>query len=274
MNHITNSQQSFNEQVADLLHNWISCKSKDERARIFNMTQYEIQEEFTNSPEYKWFVETSIHRKMHDMMRSKSERSITFNLFIRLRRSIQTLVAERYDLRSNRRAFRRTLTIIKQQQSPFNAARIANIEHDIQLLDLGCSKYDIKIKDAAKMLMGIAPYIDMLTTFEERCDLLNINVADRYKLDGVEDTGIMHMIAVYGLEDSAYHRGSDWKNGAMANAINEVMVDFLCNTPEGEKLCNSMFEPGGLFESIPMYKMQPDGVLNKMPPRLRLVRKQ
>lgn len=32
-----------------------------------------------------------------------------------------------------------------------------------------------------------------------------------------------------------------------------------------------IFEPGGIFAGLPMYQQQPDGSLQRMPPRLRVV---
>lgn len=125
-------------------------------------------------------------------------------------------------------------------------------------------------KEAANMLIQMAPALDQVTTLAERFDLLNVNVADRDEIDDTHN-GIIELAAVYGLEDSASHRGEEGKNGALATAINAVMIDFLCKTPEGKAVGDKLFEPGGLLGDIPMYTERPDGTLR---PKLRAVRGQ
>lgn len=264
-------QQRLDQELLSIFTNWLACKSKAERARFDAMSIYEKQMDFENSAEFKFFKDKVARESMCNFTQNKSERTIVLNLFFRLRRGIRKKITECDGYHHILRNARREAAKLKEQNNRFNTTRIAETEETIDCFDFMTRRCTDEIKEWAQSVIEIAPIIDVHTTLEERCDLLNINIADRHKIDTSENTGIVHLIAVYGLEDSAYHRGEDGKNGAMANAINDVMIDFLCNTPEGKKIGNTLFEPGGLLQDIPMYKMQPDGVLKRMPPRLHLV---
>lgn len=52
--------------------------------------------------------------------------------------------------------------------------------------------YPVSLKEYGKLLMEIAPYIDHFTTLEERCEALNVNIADRGEL--TEKDGVLEII--------------------------------------------------------------------------------
>jgi hypothetical protein len=119
------------------------------------------------------------------------------------------------------------------------------------------------------LLIDTAPLIDQTLTLAERCDLLNINRADRADL--TDEDGIVQLVYLRGLEDSAEHRGQDFKDGPLFNAMALVFIYFLCNHSEGKKLGDSLFEPGGLLSGVPKYRQLRDGSMERMPPRLQVV---
>jgi len=195
----------------------------------------------------------------------------TMSLFFRLRRHVRRLVDEQIHLRQEGRTLHRKARKLKDQAHPFDHARIASLDAKAEMLQQEAHEYSTEIKEAANLLIQLSKLITPLTTLEERFDMLNVNIADRDVCDRTDDTSIVALAAVYGLEDSAMHRGSDWKKGQLAHAFNEVFIDFLCNTQEGKVVGKTLFEPGGLLESVPMHQTQPDGTLKRMPPRLRVV---
>lgn len=125
------------------------------------------------------------------------------------------------------------------------------------------------LRQVGQILMRIvAPIVDHFTSFEQRCDLLNVNVVDRCELPpgaGFE------AIVLDGLEDSASTRGDDFKAGPFFESIHLVLVDFLTNHPEGRAVGNTLFEPGGLLASMPRYSRLPDGSMVRCRPVLRIV---
>jgi len=202
----------------------------------------------------------------------KPLKSMTLSLFYRLRRHIRRLVDEEIQLRQEGRALHRKVRKLKEQANPFNHARITSLEAEEEISRQGRHEYSTAIKEAANLLIHLSKLITQLTTLEERFDMLNVNIADRNVCDKTDDTSIVAIAAEYGLEDSAMHRGSDWKKGQLAHAFNKVFIDFLCNTPEGKAMGKTLFEPGGLLESVPTYQTQLDGTIKRMPPKLRVVR--
>jgi uncharacterized coiled-coil protein SlyX len=191
--------------------------------------------------------------------------------FFKFRRLIRGLIATEQSNRQKIRKAARNGRKLKDAGNPFDHARIANLDATVSARRHLMDEINGQILEVTKITMELMRAIDKMTTLEERFDILNTNRADRGKVETSDDTGLVALVALYGLDDSAMHRRSDSKEGAMAIAINEVMIDCLRNTEEGQALGDSLFEPGGLLAGIPMYQQQPDGSLKRMPPRLRVV---
>jgi len=119
-----------------------------------------------------------------------------------------------------------------------------------------------------RLLMDLALFIDTYTTLDERCDLLNVNIADRSQLSS--DDGVVRIVFAHGLEDSAERRHCQWNDGPLFRAAQLVFVDFLA-TPEGRAVGDTLFRPGGVFEGLPIYSTKPDGTMKRNPPKLRVV---
>lgn len=101
--------------------------------------------------------------------------------------------------------------------------------------------YPVSLKEYGKLLMEMAPYIDHFTTLEERCEALNVNLADRAGL--TKNDGIIMIVFGHGLEDSAEHRHSDDNfDKPLFRALAPAFVDFMRSTPEGREAADRAFE--------------------------------
>ncbi|WP_423709644.1 hypothetical protein [Undibacterium sp. WLX3042] len=183
-----------------------------------------------------------------------------------IRKAVQSLNASRDEAYQHGRRARQ----LKAYGSPFYAGRIAELEQAASAIHKGTESLRGKLKAWGYLLTDIAHVLDSCTTLAQRCDLLNVNIADRGDL--TESDGLIQIIFAHGLEDSAEHRGKDFKEGAMFEALQMVFMDFLTNTDEGKALGESLFEEGGLFESIATYTKDNDGNLKPTPPKLSLVK--
>lgn len=183
-----------------------------------------------------------------------------------IRKAVQSLNASRDEAYQYGRRARQ----LKACGSPFYAGRIAELEQTDSAIHKGTESIRAKLKAWGYLLTDIAHVLDSCTTLAQRCDLLNVNTADRGDL--TESDGLVQIIFAHGLEDSAEHRGKDFKEGAMFEALHLVLMDFLTNTEEGKALGESLFEEGGLFESIATYTKDNDGNLKPLPPKLSLVK--
>ncbi|WP_423392024.1 hypothetical protein [Burkholderia sp. LMG 21824] len=101
------------------------------------------------------------------------------------------------------------------------------------------------VRECGYALMNAAPIIDACTTLAQRCELLNVNVADRNGLS--ESDGLAALIFDHGKEDSAASRHLERKDGPLFHAVNQVFIDFLTTTRDGQSGGRCMFSPGGLF---------------------------
>lgn len=74
-------------------------------------------------------------------------------------------------------------------------------------------------------LARAAPLIDACTSLAERCELLNINAADR---DGLtEEDGVWLLVLAYALEDSAERRRAEFNDGPLFRLAHLQFAQFL-----------------------------------------------
>jgi hypothetical protein len=189
-------------------------------------------------------------------------------VIIRLRRSARRAVAKQDRLHDEARRLRRSALSLRQLGSPFDRARILELEKQADQLGTERCKISDAMRGYGKLLMDLALFIDTYTTLDQRCDLLNVNIADRSQLS--PDDGVVRIVFAHGLEDSAERRHSQWNDGPLFRAAQLVFADFL-SSPEGLAVGASLFQPGGLFERVPTYSTNRDGTLSRNPPKLRMV---
>jgi hypothetical protein len=126
-------------------------------------------------------------------------------------------------------------------------ALLARLRYDIRQ-SLAVSERDTfaeAIRECGYALMVAAPTIDACTTLAQRCDLLDINVADREGL--TETDGLASLVFEHGKENSAACRRCEFKDGPLFHAINRVFLEFLSTTRDGQPGGRSTFSPGGVF---------------------------
>lgn len=198
-------------------------------------------------------------------------RAIAMKFVIVVRRKVRELYLQREQLIKSKKEVLRRITKLREASSPFNKDRISSLESEAEAFGDCIGYTNNLLLDAGRILIDAAPLVDAALTLKERCDVLNINVVDREGL--TDEDGIVYLIHVHRLEDSAFFHGEEgWKfNGPLNAAMMLVYFDFIMNTAEGKKLSDSLFEPGGIFESVPMYRQLPNGSMERMPPRLRVV---
>lgn len=197
-----------------------------------------------------------------------NDKKLAFIYIARVRSSLRLLARRRSALHDERRSLERKARQLKDQGNPFAASRIKTMEATARDLADRARTVSDDIHGFGKLLADAAPMIDACTTLDERCCALNVNVADRSGL--TEADGVVNIVFLHGLEDSAERRHAQWNDGPLFNGLHLVFADFL-RTPEGQRVGNSLFEPGGLFEDVPTYTMNADGTMKRNPPRLRAV---
>lgn len=189
-------------------------------------------------------------------------------VIIRLRRSARHAVAKQDRLHDEARQPRRSALALRQLGNPFDRTRILELEKQADELGKESRKISDAMRGYGQLLMDLALFIDTYTTLDERCDLLNVNIADRSQLG--PDDGVVRIVFAHGLEDSAERRHCQWNDGPLFRAAQFVFADFLA-TQEGRAVGETLFQPGGLFERVPTYSTKPDGTLKRNPPNLRVV---
>jgi hypothetical protein len=193
----------------------------------------------------------------------------TGNFLARTRREIRQILAIMDRQQDEARQLRDDLQAMRAAESPFDRARLAYRDERLAVLtSLNQHHHKALVAHGARM-NDVAPYIDQVTTAEQRCDLLNVNAADRHGL--YREDGFIDLVFVHGLEDSAEHRRRDFKDGPFNRVIVELTVDFMCKTRKGRAAIDDMFKPGGLLESIPRYQQREDGSMVRMAPQLHLI---
>ena len=191
------------------------------------------------------------------------------SLLIQFRRGVRRITASLEQLHNVARQHRRQVRKLKERALPFDSARIVSLEALAKEATEACTPLRTQLKQCSYFLVDIAGSLDSRTTLSQRCEILNVNVADRGDL--TEADGIREIVFLHGLEDSAANRRAEWKNGPLFQAFQRMFVDFLLHTEEGRAVSDSLFESGGMFEAVPMYKRAADGTMVRQPPRLRSV---
>lgn len=111
--------------------------------------------------------------------------------------------------------------------------------------------------------------IDRLIPTTELFDILEVNPADRGKVSATAH--LWEIVFVHGLEDSATHRGSDWKEGPLFQALAAYMDHMMKTNPAfQQQITDGLFGKGGMFEFVPTYSRTASGEFKRNPPKLRL----
>ncbi len=146
---------------------------------------------------------------------------------IAIRRLCRVLAHELEDIRAERRALRRQAAKLKPFL-PFTRLAMADLERQA-----ACHR-SAAMGDLCRALAILGRRLlqdreEMAETlgFDGLCDLLNVNPCHRHEAREAGQCGLLGVIFVEGLEDSAEQRGNDRRDGPLFNACHYAMVEFL-----------------------------------------------
>lgn len=162
--------------------------------------------------------------------------------------------------------------LVKKYRASGNPILIRNAE--VIEARIAARKKDIAAWNDQLLVIGyclrtFTDYIDRLIPINELFDILEVNPADRSKAG--DSPSFTNIVFVHGLEDSATHRGSEWKEGPLFKAMASCMNDLMKNNPAlQQQMTDSLFGKGGMFEFVPTYSRTASGEFKRNPPNLRL----
>jgi hypothetical protein len=157
--------------------------------------------------------------------------------------------------------------------SPFNKHRIDQVnDYATTLKELLALTREAQQK-LGRIVIDMAQRIDAETTMEQRLEILNCNPADRADLPE-PNIGLVELVGVYCVEDSAAHRGDEFNDRPLHAAVNAEIHRVMFDTPEGraasKPIFDAAFAPGGIFHGLSTYYRQPDGTMKRKAPSLVL----
>lgn len=182
------------------------------------------------------------------------------------RLALRRVCACRSAIHDQRHALRRQARLLRER-GPFAQRRAKELEqqadsHGAEDLELSSPVLQAY---GEELLSDCHGYMDTLG-FDAVCDLLNVNRVEREqaRADGVAD--LAGLVFVHNLEDSASHRGEDWKRGPLFDACLSAMAEFMRRTPR--HLRPDPFAPGGPLYGVPVMELHPDGSMTTKRPAL------
>lgn len=151
-------------------------------------------------------------------------------------------------------------------ESPFNSARLFAANAELARLEGQRDQAkDIECK-IGRLIIDTGRELDALLSFDQMCDLLEVNQMERAEIAQCEFTDkrdFMTITSVFGYEHSAMHRGEHRMSGAVYWAIQKEVMRVMFDTPEGreasDRMSKELFNPGGMFHGVPTYYRQSDG---------------
>lgn len=203
--------------------------------------------------------------KTYDMTVTKDCVAYIVNLRYACRREDELLTAAHGEnLLAERRA-----RICRKLNSPFAIRTAENLEAIVKKRrDLMKVSFNLLL-EWGRELMEFSSLINANVPQSLLLDLLNVNVADRGEVS--PDDGIIEIVNIHGLEDSAMYRGGDWKQGPLAQAITQfISHEMIHNEQLAQAAHEHLFGKGGMFDFLPRYTRTPEGEMVKQPPKLRL----
>lgn len=153
---------------------------------------------------------------------------------------LRRVCACRSTIHDQRHALRRQARLMRER-GPFAQRRAKELEqqadsHGAEDLDLS---RPVLLAFGEALLSDHNGYMATLG-FDAVCGLLNVNRIEREqaRADGVAD--LAELIFVRNLEDSASHRGEDWKRGPLFDACFLSMAEFIRTFPPGGPLYGAL----------------------------------
>lgn len=182
------------------------------------------------------------------------------------RRIIQSMDDDHAANRRDRRQARK----LRETKNPLLARRADTLEREADSRSKALMWVDRELLlKHGRELMQYARFIDAAVPQSLLLDLLNVNRADRHMVS--PEDGITEIAFQKGLEDSAMYRGSDSKEGPLAQAVIWYMTHELTHNEQLKRAADEhLFGKGGMFEFVPVYQRASSGEMVRQPPKLRL----
>lgn len=186
-----------------------------------------------------------------------------------LRRFISSLDADHH----NRRVTTRKARKLRDTGNRFDARRADLIESDLQVRDqqTKVTRDNMReyIREIGRLLLRFDKDMEAYLPQALLLDFLEVNPVDRKQVKPGD--GLVEVIHLNRLEQSAYYRGNDFSGGPFAEAIIACLHHELIHNEEMQKQADTLlFGKGGMFEFIPMYKKNEQGEMVRQPSPLRL----
>lgn len=162
-------------------------------------------------------------------------RHAAMNVVCRIRLSIRHLHERRKGIEVDQAIASRKLRKLHAKGADYRMAREAAIlTMHIEGFDQEIEVVRSEIHKHADRLICVLERLDRVCSLAERCDLFNVNVADRGGLDVSVDS--RHLIVVDAVEDSATNRGAKTgEHHVLKRAIMEMCIHELFKSQEGRK---------------------------------------
>ncbi|HIJ22761.1 MAG: hypothetical protein HON68_02720 [Gammaproteobacteria bacterium] len=164
---------------------------------------------------------------------------------------------------------RRDARLFRESGNPILIRRADVLEERTDQRRTQTQAINQKLLEIGHELMEFSVHIDHHLSQSQILDLLNVNIVERSQVS--PEDGVIQIAYARNLEDSAMFRGSDWRQGPLAQAITSFMQHELLHNEElQESASEYLFGKGGLMEFIPRYQQGENGEMVRMPPNLRL----
>jgi hypothetical protein len=111
----------------------------------------------------------------------------------RLRLILRPTVAARDRARDEARCLRAEIQALKDTCDPVHARQITELEQQVPRLEADDGRLDGAIREDGYAPVRVADKIGRRTALAERCDLLNINTANREGLSEIRRNGCAHL---------------------------------------------------------------------------------
>jgi len=186
-----------------------------------------------------------------------------------MRHSCLYLVRAEDSLWTGIQLLERKVRLLRAGGHPMLLRRAAVLETRANELRADLKMLHGHMRSVGQKLVQCAPEIDAYIPQALQMDLLNVNPVDRSNVPA--DAGIVKIVFVWGLENSAEHRDDDWKNSPMFRAVQLAFMHEMIHNEELKARTDEMlFGHGGMFEFVPRYQPQVDGTMKRMAPPLRI----
>lgn len=181
-------------------------------------------------------------------------------------RKISTLLDRLHDASHWRRRYAK---LLREKNCPILNRKADTVEREANRIFEETKEARCMMREWGRDLFRSAALVDDRVPQSMLLDLLGVNVADRGRVSS--DDGLIEIAYIKGLEDSATYRGSDWKQGPLAQAMMRFMNHELIHNEQLKHAAHeTLFGKGGMFEFLPTYRQAPSGELVRNPPKLRL----